>query len=71
MGDGIAMTNMAYIREPLLRLPEVLKIVPVSRATWYAGIKTGCYPAPINLGQRAVAWRRSEIEQFIASLGAR
>jgi predicted DNA-binding transcriptional regulator AlpA len=27
-----------------LRLPEVLKLIPVSKATWWAGVKTGRYP---------------------------
>ena len=46
---------------PLLRLPEVLKLIPVSRATWYAGMKDGRYPSPVKLGPRAVAWRSASI----------
>ena len=53
----------------LLRLPTVLALVPVSRATWYAGVKEGRYPAPLKLGVRAVAWRRSDIERLIAGAG--
>ena len=52
----------------ILRLPQVLELVPVSRATWYAGIKEGRYPAPVKLGPRAVAWLLSDIENLIASL---
>ncbi|KNE27042.1 helix-turn-helix transcriptional regulator [Achromobacter spanius] len=54
--------------DSLLRLPEVLKIVPVSRATWYAGIKSGRFPAQVKLGPRIAAWRRSDIERLLASL---
>ncbi|MNT79885.1 AlpA family phage regulatory protein [Cupriavidus sp.] len=54
--------------DSLLRLPEVLKIVPVSRATWYEGIKTGRFPAQVKLGPRIAAWRRSDIERLLASL---
>ncbi|AZN36621.1 helix-turn-helix transcriptional regulator [Iodobacter ciconiae] len=54
--------------DTLLRLPEVLQIIPVSRATWYAGIKTGRYPAQVKLGPRIVAWRRSDIVNLLASL---
>lgn len=50
----------------LLRLPEVLAIFPVSRSTWYQGIKDGRYPSPLKIGARASAWRVSEIEQLIA-----
>lgn len=55
--------------DALLRLPAVLALVPVSRATWYAGMKEGRYPAPLKLGARAVAWRRSDIERLIAGGG--
>lgn len=32
----------------LLRLPEVLKIIPVSKSNWWAGVKTGRYPKPVR-----------------------
>ncbi|MFM0543738.1 AlpA family phage regulatory protein [Paraburkholderia strydomiana] len=50
----------------LLRLPEVLARIPVSRATWYAGVKIGRYPEPVSLGPRCVAWRASEIQQLVS-----
>jgi len=51
----------------LLRLPQVLKIIPVSRSTWYQGVKERDYPAPVMIGRRAVAWRRHEIEALLAT----
>ncbi|MDR4126667.1 helix-turn-helix transcriptional regulator [Yanghanlia caeni] len=59
---------MSNSTETLLRLPQVLEIIPVSRATWYAGIKRGIYPAPVKIGLRAVAWRRSDIDALAGSL---
>lgn len=56
--------------DSFLRLPEVLAIIPVSRATWYEGIKKGRFPAPVKLGARVSLWRRSDIEQLVASLSA-
>lgn len=50
----------------LLRLPEVLALVPVSRATWYAGVKSGRYPQAISLGPRCVAWKASEIQLLVS-----
>lgn len=55
--------------ETLLRLPGVLQRVPVSRSGWYQGVKTGKYPQPVRIGERAVAWKASEIDALIASLG--
>lgn len=52
----------------LLRLCEVLRQYPVSRTSWYDGIKLGMYPAPVRLGKRTVAWRQSEIEALIKEL---
>jgi len=53
----------------LLRLPQVLKIVPVSRSTWYLGIKKGVYPAPVKIGRRASAWRRRDLAALTARFG--
>lgn len=51
--------------EGLLRLKEVLEIVPVSRSTWYAGVQSGIYPSSISIGSRAVAWKASEIYAIV------
>ena len=53
--------------ENFLRLKQVLEIIPVSRATWYAGVKSGRYPAQVKLGLRAAAWKRSDIDKLTAS----
>lgn len=52
-----------------LRLPQVLKFIPVSRSTWWAGVKEGRYPKPVKtLGKRITAWRCSDIRVFIDAL---
>ena len=45
----------------LIRLSEVLKIYPVSRSTWYEGVKAGAYPQSIPLSRRAVGWWEDEV----------
>ena len=45
----------------LVRLPRVLALTGVSTATWYRGISSGIYPAPIKIGSRAVAWRMADL----------
>ncbi len=52
-----------------LRLPEVLKLYPVSRSTWWAGIRSGRYPKPVNLGRRMTAWRAEDIRDLIQNAG--
>lgn len=51
--------------QPLLRLQDVLTLIPVSRATWYDGIKNGRYPKPVHLSPRRVAWRVEDIRQLM------
>lgn len=53
--------------ESFLRLNEVLRRIPISRAAWYAGVKAGRYPAQVKIGLRAAAWRVSDIDKLAAS----
>lgn len=52
-----------------VRLPDVLKVFPVSRSTWWAGIKEGRYPAPVKLGVKMSAWRVDDIRNLITEMG--
>ena len=45
----------------LWKLPEVQKHYPASKASIYAWVKAGRFPAPIKIGPRAVAWRSADI----------
>lgn len=62
------MDTKAHQQTRLLKLPCVLKKFPVSRSKWYAGIKSGDYPAGIKLGERSVAWRESDIDSLIGRI---
>lgn len=57
---------MQLQHDSLLRLPEVLALIPVSRATWYSGVKNGRFPQPVSLGPRCVAWKASEIQRLVS-----
>ena len=52
--------------EGYARLPQILAAYPVSRSTWWAGVKSGRYPKPVKLGPRTTAWRVSDIRALIA-----
>ena len=54
----------------LLRLPQVLALIPVSRSAWWAGCKSGRYPKPVKLGPRTTAWRVSDIAALLEKLTA-
>ncbi|RQR52207.1 AlpA family phage regulatory protein [Burkholderia sp. Bp9126] len=53
----------------IVRLPELLAILQISRTTAYAWQKAGLLPRSVALGPRARGWKLSEIERFIAALG--
>lgn len=53
--------------ETLLRLPNVIARVGLGRTAIYDAVRAGSFPAPIRLTATAVAWRRTEIDAWIAA----
>ena len=51
-----------------VRLPDVLKVYPVSKSHWWAGVKEGRYPKPVKLGPKITAWRVEDIRALIEQL---
>ncbi len=45
----------------LIRLGDVLNLIPVSKSTWWEGVKTGKFPSPVKLGPRVTCWRLTDI----------
>ena len=54
-------------QDQLVRLKHVLKLIPVSPATWWNGVKVGKFPPGIKLGAKTTCWRLSEIIALAAS----
>lgn len=49
-----------------LRLPQILAVIPVSKSTWWNGIRDGRFPQPTRaLGSRITAWRCEDIRSLI------
>ena len=48
-----------------MRLNQILAIYPVGKSTWWAGVKSGKYPASIKLSKRATAWKVEDIRALI------
>jgi len=46
--------------------PPIPPIIPVSKSTWWAGVKSGLYPRPVKLGPKITAWRIEEIRELIS-----
>lgn len=53
-----------------VRLPQVLSVFPVSRSSWWAGVKTGKYPSPVKLGPNTTAWKAEDIRALLEKAAA-
>jgi prophage regulatory protein len=53
--------------DTILRLPRVKERTGLGRASIYAGVKNGTFPAPVKLGERAVGWPASSVDIWIQS----
>ena len=51
-----------------LRLPQVLKLIPVCKATWWNGVRSKRFPAPVKNG-RCTFWRVEDIKALIEKMG--
>lgn len=51
-----------------VRLPQILAVFPVSRSSWWAGVKAGRYPASVKLSANCTAWRCEDIHALLASV---
>jgi len=51
--------------------PAIPAIIPVSKSTWWAGVRSGRYPQPTRaLGERITAWRAEDIRALIERMAA-
>ena len=58
--------------EGLVRLSAILAPIgpiPVSKSTWWAGVKSGRFPKPVKLGPRTTAWNVRDIRALIDKAG--
>lgn len=64
------MSNQAALPEAgFLRISQILAPagpIPVSKSTWWAGVKDGRFPKPLKLGARVTVWRVEDIRQLIS-----
>lgn len=40
----------------LIRISEVLTIIPVSKSTWFRGVANGTFPRPVKIGNVSAWW---------------
>lgn len=52
----------------LMKLPQVLAHMQVSRSNWLEGVRIGKYPKPVKISTRRIAWKVSDLKAFVDSL---
>jgi len=48
--------------------PPIPAIIPVCASSWWAGVRSGRYPAPVKLGPNTTAWTVASIRDLIEKL---
>ncbi|TVP83724.1 MAG: AlpA family phage regulatory protein [Thioalkalivibrio sp.] len=52
----------------LIRSKEVQAITGLPKSSLHNMARAGSFPAPLKLGARAVAWRESDVDEWLAGL---
>jgi len=47
-----------------MRLKDVLRVIPVSKSTWWEGIRAGYFPKGIKLKRNITVWQVRDIRQL-------
>ncbi|WP_294226553.1 AlpA family phage regulatory protein [uncultured Shimia sp.] len=58
------MDNFDFPRTGFVRLSQILAPagpIPVSKSTWWQGVKDGRFPQPQKLGPRTTVWKVEHI----------
>ena len=48
----------------LMRIPQILEIMPISRATFCSMVKKGEFPKPIKIG-RSSLWTQEQVQAYM------
>lgn len=52
-------------QEGFVRLPQVLHVLGIGKTSFWDGVKSGRFPAPVKLGPRTTAWKVEDIRALI------
>lgn len=64
--DTLTLPQSGFVRLSSIIAPSGM--IPVSKSTWWAGVKTGRFPKSVKLGPRITAWRVEDIRELIRTL---
>lgn len=72
--QAASLPETGYVRLPQIignpkANPPIPAIIPVSKSTWWNGVKEGRFPQSFKLGPRTTVWRVEDIRRLIESAG--
>ena len=73
MNTGQQVVSNVLPETGLVRLSQILgdrrrgipPIIPISKSSWWSGVKTGKYPQPVKLSARCTCWYVDDIRKLI------
>jgi prophage regulatory protein len=67
------MSTPSFPLTGFVRLSSILAPagpIPVSKSTWWQGVKDGRFPKPYKLGPRTTVWKAEDIRSLFQTEGA-
>lgn len=68
MLDEYGFKTAGFLRLAYILAPK--GPIPVSKSTWWQGVKDGRFPKPVKLGPKTTAWRVEDIRALVERLAA-
>ncbi|MDR2724127.1 MAG: AlpA family phage regulatory protein [Holosporaceae bacterium] len=59
------MSEERIPEERFLRLPQILRLIPIGKSTLLEKVKKGEFPKQIKLGSKISVWKASEVQAYI------
>jgi prophage regulatory protein len=75
MATTVPLPSIGFLRLPQIigdrnSKPPTPAIFPVSRSSWWEGVRLGKYPKPIKLSENVTAWKVEDVRALIERVGA-
>ena len=53
------------MNDKLLRLTQILQLIPIGKSTLWDKVKKGKFPKQIKLGKKIAVWKESDVLAYI------
>ena len=51
--------------------PPIQPILPISKSSWWDGVKSGRFPKAVKIGANTTVWREDEVRSLVDELADR